>query len=500
MALIPLNQQFHTQSSDIDTFNKGSKLANSGRASFTMQDIADTVGGVDSESSVYVKADGTPQENGAALLAAYAEAAAKSVNNTTVAPYSAVSANDQGNGDYFFDFTGTALPSDIILKKNYYANYGTTPAQSLIYRIDSLLFGLYPIVYITDEFGNPALNLNFDLTQIPIFSGAATLSTLIVGPGQYDLPSDLITGQDAVSIVSLTGQRDVYITGGDIKVSTESNAMGRIFSGLDLGSQQNFFIEDGLTDVTFKNIKSRKTFSFCNEGGGGNMSGTFIDCEAGSYGFGSKGGHASGTFINCTADSNSFGSGGAGSITSGLFEGCQLNPTDPNGFVNKLSFGQDSVMNGGKFFNCTGYRTCFGNSSENVIAHFENCRAYGSLSFGSQSDKNSGTFINCHVSDDLSSAANGANFGALSTSTVAADTEDSKYYYCTATGPNNFGDDSSGQPSRGTYIGCVSESSNSFTSEGVVLNCVMRSGSYPTSGSGIIRNSIDGSYNIITLN
>ncbi len=99
MTLIPLNQQFHTQSGDIDTSNKGSKLANSGRSSFTMQDIVDTVGGVDSKSSVFVKADGTPQENGAALLAAYAEAAAKSVNNTTVAPYSAVSANDQGNGD-----------------------------------------------------------------------------------------------------------------------------------------------------------------------------------------------------------------------------------------------------------------------------------------------------------------------------------------------------------------------------------------------------------------
>ena len=44
MALIPLNQQFHTQSGDIDTSNKGSELANSSRSSFTMKDIADTVG------------------------------------------------------------------------------------------------------------------------------------------------------------------------------------------------------------------------------------------------------------------------------------------------------------------------------------------------------------------------------------------------------------------------------------------------------------------------
>ena len=150
MALIPLNQQFHTQSGDVDTSNKGSRLANSDRKSFTMQDIADTVGGVDSKVSVYVKADGTPQENGVALLAAYAEAAAKSANNTTVAPYSAVSVSEQGDGDYLWNFTGTALPSDLIIKKNYYANYGTTPAQPLIYRIESLLIGIFPIVYITD--------------------------------------------------------------------------------------------------------------------------------------------------------------------------------------------------------------------------------------------------------------------------------------------------------------------------------------------------------------
>ncbi len=494
MALIPLNQQFHTQSGDIDTSNKGSRLANSGRSSFTMQDIVDTVGGVDSKSSVFVKADGTPQENGAALLAAYDEAAAKSTNTTTVAPYSTTTLINNGNGDYLIGFTSP--PSDVVLKKNYYADYGTIPAQELIYRVDSNVFGNFYTLYITDIFGNPEINLTLDSSGVPLLSGGASLSTLIVGPGQYDLPSDLITGQDAVSIVSLTGERDVYITGGDIKVSTESNANGRIFSGLDLGSQQNFFIEDGLTDVTFKNIKSTKIFSFCNEGGGGNMSGTFIDCESGSYGFGSSGGsspsggHASGTFINCTGNSNSFGSGVNGTITSGLFEGCQLNPFNASGFDNRDAFGNGTVLNGGKFYNCTGKLSCFGSYSENVIAHYENCRSHGFECFGSYSDKNSGTFINCHVSENTV----GKNFGAFSTGSVVADTEDSKYYLCTATGDRNFGGSGSG-------IGCIADGCVfASTSDGVVINCVVRSGSYNTSGSGIIRNSIDGSYNTITLN
>jgi len=44
MAIIPNGQQFHTQSADVNTKNKGSAQANSRRKSFTMQDIIDTVG------------------------------------------------------------------------------------------------------------------------------------------------------------------------------------------------------------------------------------------------------------------------------------------------------------------------------------------------------------------------------------------------------------------------------------------------------------------------
>ena len=43
MAIIPNEQQFHTQAEGVDTKNKGSRLANSDRQAFTMQDILDTV-------------------------------------------------------------------------------------------------------------------------------------------------------------------------------------------------------------------------------------------------------------------------------------------------------------------------------------------------------------------------------------------------------------------------------------------------------------------------
>jgi hypothetical protein len=43
MAIIPSTQKFHTVSTEVDTQNKGSQLANSRREAFTMQDILDTV-------------------------------------------------------------------------------------------------------------------------------------------------------------------------------------------------------------------------------------------------------------------------------------------------------------------------------------------------------------------------------------------------------------------------------------------------------------------------
>jgi hypothetical protein len=506
MALIPLNQQFHTQSGDIDTSNKGSKLANSGRSSFTMQDIVDTVGGVDSKSSVFVKADGTPQENGAALLAAYADAAAKSLNTLGVYAATGGASFHLGGGDYIVFGPIDNLPSTVILNKNYTATFGTTPAQTLVWRATSLESTTARFL-ITDTQGVPQTSLTLDTSQLPVYGGDAIKSTLIIGPGRYELPSDLVV-EDLVSITSLTGENDVFIYGANVIIKGVANFPGVNFSNFQVGDQESnpsngkFFIEDGLTDTIFKNIISPHFHSFNNEAGGGNMSGTFIDCIGGSFG-GYVGGHASGTFINCKGQGSSFGAGG-GAITSGYFEGCTIDPDSTNSTA--AAYGSFSTQCGGTFVNCTSLRSSFGNNCDDVIAYFENCRSYGFNSFGSQSDKNSGTFINCHALPDIENNISGGNFGSKHTTTVAADTEDSKYYYCTATGGENFGSfyGDASKTAYGTYIGCISEGAfeKSFGEEvkGNLFNCVVQDGTYATVGTGKIRNSIDGSFNIITLN
>lgn len=45
MATVPSGQKFHTVPNDVETSNLGSKLANSNREIYTMQDITDTVVG-----------------------------------------------------------------------------------------------------------------------------------------------------------------------------------------------------------------------------------------------------------------------------------------------------------------------------------------------------------------------------------------------------------------------------------------------------------------------
>jgi hypothetical protein len=61
MAIIPLNQKFHTIENSVVTKERGSALVNSQKEIFTMQDIIDTTGVVASPSAIAVNVlDGTP--------------------------------------------------------------------------------------------------------------------------------------------------------------------------------------------------------------------------------------------------------------------------------------------------------------------------------------------------------------------------------------------------------------------------------------------------------
>ncbi len=82
MALIPNTQKFHTVAGAVDTENKGSAQLNAKRQAFTMADIIDTA--LSGAATVFVKAEGTPEENGVALLAGYNEAVSKIPTTTTL--------------------------------------------------------------------------------------------------------------------------------------------------------------------------------------------------------------------------------------------------------------------------------------------------------------------------------------------------------------------------------------------------------------------------------
>lgn len=58
MANIPLTNKIHTVTSGVDTVNRGSAQANAGREAYTIQDLADTIGGGGGAVDSIVAGDG----------------------------------------------------------------------------------------------------------------------------------------------------------------------------------------------------------------------------------------------------------------------------------------------------------------------------------------------------------------------------------------------------------------------------------------------------------
>ena len=110
MAIIPLNQKFHTIDNSVVTQERGSALVNSQKEIFVTQDIIDTVSayvGLGGTQYVFVAANGTDLQNAAELQAAYVTAQGMSpsiTNRITViaAPgsYNFSTANFVMNTDY----------------------------------------------------------------------------------------------------------------------------------------------------------------------------------------------------------------------------------------------------------------------------------------------------------------------------------------------------------------------------------------------------------------
>ncbi|HPS01787.1 MAG TPA: hypothetical protein PLA90_09605 [Candidatus Sumerlaeota bacterium] len=173
-------------------------------------------------------------------------------------------------------------------------------------------------------------------------------------------------------------------------------------------------------------------------------SGTYEDCEGGTYSFGGHGGTASGTFTNCTTGSSGFGSG-SGGLASGRFTNC--------------SAGYDS----------------FGGAGGRANGTFRDCRA-GTYSFGGNvGGIASGTFTNC--------SGAGGSFGG------AGGTASGTFTNCTGM-VNSFG--GNGGTASGTFINCTGEESafgGKGTASGTFINCVGRYSSF----GGAVESFGDGS-------
>jgi hypothetical protein len=143
---------------------------------------------------------------------------------------------------------------------------------------------------------------------------------VLLGPGKYELASNFTFDTEYLDVVSLTGYKDVYVTGSATIVVGADNIYVR---GIDTGNN-NFTITGSFPNTILKNCKGG------NESFGGSptspvglaaspgytIASTFVDCEGGDRSFAGYG-SAYGTFINCIGGNESFGN-----YCDGTFKGC----------------------------------------------------------------------------------------------------------------------------------------------------------------------------------
>lgn len=166
--------------------------------------------------------------------------------------------------------------------------------------------------------------------------------SILAGTGKYEFASDFMVDTDYIDIISLTGDRDVLITGNNTISVTATDAYLR---GIDVGTK-NFTIADDLPLLKITNCKGGDlSFGGTPDPAPGDppltqilVNGTFINCEGGEFSFAGNG-IASGRFENCTGGDS--------------------------------SFGYDII--GGTFINCTGGDFSFGGGEADIDGYFENC-------------------------------------------------------------------------------------------------------------------------------
>lgn len=195
--------------------------------------------------------------------------------------------------------------------------------------------------------GTPAqnglsLSASYALAKTYAPTGSNRFSVL-VGPGKYTLANNFVLDTEYLDVVSLTGYKDVYVTGSGTVVVGADNVYVR---GIDVGSN-NFTITSSFPNTIFKNCKGGdESFGGSPTPPSGSpaspgyiIANTFIDCEGGDRSFAGYG-SAYGTFINCIGGAESFGN-----YCDGTFKNCVGGDN---------SFATLGNIEGGTFENCTG--------------------------------------------------------------------------------------------------------------------------------------------------
>lgn len=205
--------------------------------------------------------------------------------------------------------------------------------------------------------------------------------SILAGPGRYEFDSTFTLDTQYIDIVSLTGERDILITGSNT-VSITANDV--YVKGIDVGTK-NFTIADDLPLLKLNNCK------------GGDLSfGGTADPSPGDPPLPQI--LVNGIFINCEGGNLSFAGNG---IASGRFENC---------IGGESSFGYDII--GGTFINCKGGDFSFGGAEGDIDGYFENCTG-GEGSFTVTGTILDGTILKECTGDLYSFASNGFIEGNL---------------------------------------------------------------------------------------
>ena len=478
---------------------------------------------IENDHTVYVSADGTEVENGQALLDGYEEAVEKIETVTSAKSFGVSFSVTSFQNTYELYLSGSGIGAGVAVTNTPY-NFSMDLGSVFLDGVDSIS-GVQNYTFEITAIGSPSSNrMTFVITlngrrvegysaignNVAVLQTSKTASTLIVGPGVYDLPSDLIIN-DIVSMISLAGTCATIIKGSNVEVKSLANNTNTpsIFQGFEILT--NIYVDSNLSVTTFEDIYVRNGFqagSFQPRTGVGTASSVYKNCYA-SEAFGrGTGASCSGTFIECWGY-KSFG--GNGGNTSGVFYRCGYD-NSISGTSNDMpyrngeyQFGYQGAEFSGQCLYCIGDYYSFASRMETGTitsnAKFSHCTLVGYQGFAARTLNNSGKFHNC------------VSYGSASYSWEipnGGDHSGAVYMNCTAQSNFAFGTpkSSGGGSFTGRFINCTALGTNNFgrrptgTSEttGLLYNCYSNDGFEAVSGAGKVRNSLDNTtFTIINL-